>query len=223
VTRPPRAGRRKRGTTEVFAWLVEAGLTGVGVPTSLGGAGGDRDEAVRQVMRVRKTDPEAAAALASHQCVIGALLAGQNGGLRDRRIPALARGHRSGIWPSSAIDDMLHRGIAAVQVLSTGGALRLTGPLGRVDFGGRHPSVLLCPAQWSSAHPPGLALLDGDRDGLRFATLPPPADVASDARLASLDNVCFQAQEWVDADASRIAMTAELQVLHPMVRDWISR
>ncbi len=223
MTIPPTANRRTAGTPEVFAWLAEAGLTRVGVPTSLGGTGGGRDEALSEVMRVLRTDPEAAAALASHQCVIGALLAGRNVSLRDYRIPALARGDTSGIWPSSAIDDMLHRGTAAVQALEAGRGLKLTGPLGRVSFGGRQPMVLLCPIQWSAAHPPGLALLDGEQDGLRFAPLPPPGNGAPDMKLVSLDNVFFRAEDLVDADGSRIAMMAELQALHSTVRSWLER
>lgn len=220
---PSSDSRLTAGSPEVFARLAEAGLTRVGVPTSLGGTGGGRDEALREVMRLQQTDHEAAAALASHQCVIGVLLAGRNVGLRDHRIPALARGNILGIWPSSAIDDMLHRGIAAVQALETGQGLRLTGPLGHVNFGGRHPFVLLCPVQWSAAHPPGLALLDGEQDGLRLAALHPSVHGAPDRKLVSLDNVFFRAEEFVDADGSRIAMMAELQALHTTVRSWLDR
>jgi alkylation response protein AidB-like acyl-CoA dehydrogenase len=211
------------GTARIFAGLVDAGLTGVGVPTSLGGAGGARGAALIEVMRVGRTDPEAAAALASHQCVIGSLLAGRNVGLRDRRVPALARGELSGIWPSSAIDDMLHRGTATVQARDAAGGLLLAGPLGRVNFGERHPSVLLCPVQWSAAHPPGLALLDGDREGMRFAAQPRPGIGAPDTKLASLDDVYFSVDELVDADGSRIAMIAELQALHSIVGSWLER
>jgi hypothetical protein len=195
----------------------------VGVPTSLGGTGGDREQALREVTRVQRTDPEAAAALASHQCVIGALLAGRNVGLRGQRMPALARGDVSGIWPSSAIDDMLQRGTAAVQALEDGCGLRLTGPLGRATFGGRHPIALLCPVQWSAEHPPGLALLDGEQDGLRFAALPPPANGSPDTKLASLDNVFFRVEELVDADGSRIAMLGELRALHSILRSSLER
>src|SRR5512141_308001 len=123
--------RRTVRSMDVFAWLTEAGFTRVGVPASLGGTGGGREEAVSQVMRLQRTDAEAAAALASHQCVIGALLAGRNVSLRDNRVPALARGDRAGVWPSSAIDDMLHRGIAAVQALDAGRWQTLGGPVGR--------------------------------------------------------------------------------------------
>lgn len=215
------ASRATADRSEVFAGLAKAGLTRLGVPGALGGNGGGRDEVLREVLRVQQTDPAAAAALASHQCVIGALLAGRNVGLRQRRVPALARGDVSGIWPSSAMEDMLLRGTAAVQALAAGTGLSLTGPLGRVSFGGRCPIVLLCPVQWSSAHPPGLALLDGAQDGWRFAAAPSSADGATAATLASLENVFVRTEELVDVDGARIAMLAELQALHATVKRWL--
>jgi hypothetical protein len=118
---------------------------------------------------------------------------------------------------------MLHRGTAAVQARETARGTRLSGPLGRVNVGDRHPNVLLCPVQWSAAHPPGLALLDGEQEGLRFVRVPPARAGAPDATLASLDDVSFRAEELVDADGSRIAMTAEFQALHSAVRNWLDR
>jgi alkylation response protein AidB-like acyl-CoA dehydrogenase len=97
VTLPSTPRRRTARQQDVFAWLTEAGFTGVGVPASLGGTGGGREEALCEVTRLQQTDLEAAAVLASHQCVIGALLAGRNVALRDNRISALARGDRSGV------------------------------------------------------------------------------------------------------------------------------
>jgi hypothetical protein len=217
-----RAGRAA-GTPDVFAGLAEAGLTAVGVPTSLGGTGGGRDVALRAVMRVRQTDPGAAPVLASHQCVIGALLAGRNVGLCDDRVPALARGDTAGIWPSSAIDDMLHRGIAAAQVVEVGSVLMVTGPLGSVSVAARHPFVLLYPVQWSAAHAPGLALLDGAQHGLHLAALPTPDDGASGRQMASLDRAIFRAEDLVDKDGSRIAMMGELQTLHATIRSHLVR
>jgi hypothetical protein len=46
---------------------------------------------------------------------------------------------------------------------------------------------------------------------------------APGARLASLGNVFFRADDLVDADGSRIAMMAEIQALHSRVRRWIER
>jgi hypothetical protein len=118
---------------------------------------------------------------------------------------------------------MLHRGTAAVQALDGGHGSTLSGPAGRVSFRGRHPIALLCPVQWDVAHPPGLALLDGERVGLRFMALPAPGNGGPDIKLASLDNVLFRADDLVDTDGSRIAMMAELQVLHSTVRSWLER
>lgn len=219
---PSIVGGGAASTSQVFAWLRDAGLTRAGVPVALGGTGAGRTEALREVLRLQRMAPAAAAVLASHQGVIGALLAGRNVGLRHHRLPALTRGDIAGIWPSSAIEDMLQRGSAAVQALDDGHGPRLTGPLGRVDVGDLHPVLILCPVQWSSAHPPGLALLDGEQDGLRFAALPQAARGDVDTKLASLDNLRFEAATLIDEDGPRIALEADLQALHAIVRRWLA-
>lgn len=109
-----------------------------------------------------------------------------------------------------------------MQVVGAGNARRLAGPLGRVVCGVSQPIVLLCPIQWSAAHPPGLALLDGEREGLRFAALLSPVNAVPTTRVASLDNVLFRARDLVDVDGARIAMVSDVQVLHSIVRSWVS-
>lgn len=206
----------------LFGRLASQGLLALGVPTQLGGIGGQRQDVIQAVHRLAQAAPKAAAVLASHHGVLGALLAGRNLALRQRWVSALARGAFAGVWPGSAIEDMLQRGRAAVQPQGAAPGSGWYGPLGRMISMDPVPMLLAAPVQSSVEAPPQLALLLGNCSGLKWHTLPPSAGADPDLQLVSADNLPPCAADVMDPDAAYIAMTPEIQSLHAAVLHWLA-
>jgi hypothetical protein len=209
-------------SSALFSKLRSEGLLALGVPVKLGGIGGQRQDVVQAVHRLAQVAPKAAAVLASHHGVLGALLAGRNLALRQRWVPALARGAFAGVWPGSAIEDMLQRGRAAVQRQGDAPGSGWYGPLGRLISIDPVPMLLAGPVQSSIEAPPQLALLIGNCPGLRWHTLPPSASADRDLQLVSADSLPPCTRDVVDLDAARIAMAPEIQPLHAAVLHWLA-
>lgn len=205
----------------LFSKLKSQGLLALGVPVELGGSGGQRQDAVDAVHRLAHLAPKAAAVLASHHGILGALLAGCNLALRQRWVPALARGEFAGVWPGSAIEDMLQRGRAAVQPQGAAPESGWYGPLGRLISIDPIPMLLAGPMQSSVEDPPQLTLLLGDCPGLRWHTLP-SVGIDPDLHLVYADNLSPCPRNVIDLDAARIAMKPEMQPLHTAVLQWFA-
>lgn len=185
--------------------LASRGLLGLGVPRELGGQGGSWKDADAALMTLRRELPRAALTLASQRLTIQALLGSRNIALRDYRLAALLDGSVFGIWPAAAMAALADHAQAPVQMEDTGRGLRLSGPLGRIPEPTGEPFVLMCPVQWQPDRPPGIALLDGEQDGLHIRPTP-SANGAWLNPLAVLDKVFFREDELVESDASRLVM-----------------
>lgn len=80
----------------VLPRLAHAGLTGIGVPSALGGQGGDIRDAVRAVAALAEHSLAAAFAFWGHRVVTELLVQSGNAALRARWLPELLRGERAG-------------------------------------------------------------------------------------------------------------------------------
>lgn len=194
-----------RFASDLLPSLVREGVTRLAVPHAFGGVGGSQRDLAKSVLEIARTDPFAGTVIASHVAVIQALLLGRNVVLREVYAPQLVDGDLFGQWPAAAIDSMVERNLASVQATDTGGGLRLNGALGQVPAAGAMRSVIVCPIQWRSDAPPGLALLDGDQGGLgaqQDASSRPSAQRCG----LSLANVLFRPDELLDADGPRLVL-----------------
>lgn len=192
-----------QGNSARLLRLARSGWIGLGVPVALGGLGGVWDPAHPGLRALRLSDPVAALMLDSQHLTMQALLQGRNIALRDYRLPALLAGEVFGAWPSSAMEMVANQGRAAVLATDTGRGLRLSGPVGLLPAPGDLPWLLPCPVQWSETGPPGIALLDGEQQGLNLSR---SAGSPAHLRWASLDQLFFREDELLESDGARIAI-----------------
>jgi len=80
----------------VLPKLAEAGLFRVGVPSSLGGHGGDVTDAVAAIAAVSERSLAAGFVFWGHRSFIEYLLQSPNSAFRDRQLPDLLSGKRAG-------------------------------------------------------------------------------------------------------------------------------
>lgn len=82
--------------SEILPRLAEAGLTRIGVPVELGGAGGDLPDAVAAIAAVARQSMAAAFILWGHRSYTEFLLQSDNAALRERQLPDLLAGRIAG-------------------------------------------------------------------------------------------------------------------------------
>jgi alkylation response protein AidB-like acyl-CoA dehydrogenase len=76
--------------------LGKEGLFRLGVPRSLGGHGGTKEDVVRAVAVVAKRHPKSGVLLASQRLLIEVLLQAENIGVMEYQLPDLLDGHIGG-------------------------------------------------------------------------------------------------------------------------------
>jgi alkylation response protein AidB-like acyl-CoA dehydrogenase len=81
---------------EVLPKLAAAGVSGIGVPTALGGAGGSVADAIEAIADIATHSLSAAFVSWGHRTFIEYVVRSENGGLRERWLPALLRGEIAG-------------------------------------------------------------------------------------------------------------------------------
>ena len=81
--------------------LGKEGLFRLGVPRSLGGHGGTKEDVVRAVAVVAKRHPKSGVLLASQRLLIEVLLQAENIGVMEYQLPDLLDGHIGGNCASS--------------------------------------------------------------------------------------------------------------------------
>lgn len=190
---------------DCLQYIADAGLIGLGIPPAEGGQGGSEADLAMALQGLRKRWAFAAEVLQSQRLSVEALRRCRNRGLSEYRLPALLDGSVFGAWPGVAMQTLAQLGSASVLATDTGRGLRLSGPIGSI----LHPQgctfIVLSPVQWDAQHPPGLALLDSEQDGLH---LTPQAASGSPQRraLLTLDQLFFREDELLEADASQLVI-----------------
>jgi alkylation response protein AidB-like acyl-CoA dehydrogenase len=86
----------QRAAPQLLPQLVAAGYTRVGVPTALGGSGGDTVDVLRSIAGLAEVSFTAAFVLWSHRAMTEFLLRSDNAALRERWLPELMSGHWAG-------------------------------------------------------------------------------------------------------------------------------
>jgi alkylation response protein AidB-like acyl-CoA dehydrogenase len=118
------------GSDALLGRLAEAGLCAVGVPESLGGAGGDVTDAVEAIAQVSERSLTAAFVLWGHRTFIEYLLCSPNQALRDRLLPDLMSGRVAGATGLSNAMKFLS-GLEELQIVAEadGDGFRLNGTM----------------------------------------------------------------------------------------------
>lgn len=185
--------------------IADAGLIGLGIPRAEGGQGGSTADMAEALWDLRQRNAFAAEVLQSQRLSVEALRRCRNRGLREYRLPALLDGSVFGAWPAVAMQTLAELGSASVIATDTGRGLRLSGPIGSILRPQGCAFIVLSPVQWDAQRPPGLALLDGEQDGLQLTPLAPGEGPPRRA-LLTLDQLFFREDELLEADASRLVM-----------------
>ena len=118
------------GADALISRLAEAGLCAVGVPETLGGAGGDVADAVEAIAQVSERSLAAGFVLWGHRTFIEYLLGSPNQALRDRLLPDLLSGRVAGATGLSNAMKFLS-GLEELQIVAEadGDGFRLNGTM----------------------------------------------------------------------------------------------
>lgn len=188
-----------RSAASLLADLASSGFTGHGVPGEYGGGSARSGSSAELIKEAMREDMARGLVLVSQLATIHLLLASRNVALREHYVPQLVAGELFGSWPSAAMEMLLLKDESSVRALDTGRGMRLSGTVGRVLLPGSTRFLIASPITWNSAKGPGIALLDGDQDGLNLHQRPTGAYGNA---LASVDlsSVYSRDDEWLDVD-----------------------
>ncbi|MGO4716956.1 acyl-CoA dehydrogenase family protein [Bradyrhizobium sp. 2TAF24] len=195
--------------TELLPRLAGADLYRIGVPSHLGGAGGDVRGAVEAIAAVSRRSLAAGFVFWGHRTFIEYLLQSPNGALRDQLLPDLLAGHRAGATGLSNAMKFLS-GLEQLQVR----ARRVDAGL-RID--GKLPWVTnLQPAGFDVA-----AAIEGDGHQPAFV-----ASLASEddglTRSPDLALMAMRATSTAAIDLDDVRIGPE-RILHPNASEWLPK
>lgn len=143
--------------------LGKEGLFRLGVPRSLGGHGGTKEDVIRAVAAVAKRHPKSGVLLASQRLLIEALLQAENIGVMEYQLPDLLEGHIGGncaaSWPSESA-------VSLADARDTGRGWRMSGRFTALPNLDRDWFVVSVPVAFGTGTPYALVLLKSEEDGI---------------------------------------------------------
>jgi alkylation response protein AidB-like acyl-CoA dehydrogenase len=142
--------------------LARGGRLGIGIPSKHGGNGGDLPELFEAVVHTAMSSAAAARVYAVQRHFAEVLLACENVGLAEYRLPYILGGHISGActatWPE-------HAG-APLAAPEAGSGCTVHGVLHPVPNVGRHWYLVTGLLRMQAARAPSLVLLSSEQDGM---------------------------------------------------------
>jgi alkylation response protein AidB-like acyl-CoA dehydrogenase len=187
--------------------LAQAGAFRVGVPTELGGTGGDETDAVAEIARVSERSMTAGFVFWGHRTFIEYLLQTPNLPLRDRLLPDMLAGRVAGATGLSNAMKFLS-GLEELQVVARreSDGFRLDGKLPWVTN--------LRPAGFHVA----AAVAHADGPGAFVAVL--AHDAAGMTRTSDLDLMAMRGSDTAAIDVRAVRIDAGA-ILHPHAARWL--
>ena len=143
--------------------LGKEGLFRLGVPRSLGGHGGTKEDVVRAVAVVAKRHPKSGVLLASQRLLIEVLLQAENIGVMEYQLPDLLDGHIGGNCASSWPNDPA---VSLADARDTGRGWRMSGRFPALPNLDRNWFVVAVPVAFGTGKPYSMVLLKSEEDGI---------------------------------------------------------
>lgn len=186
---------------ELLTRLSAAGLTGIGVPRSLGGAGGTSRDMVDAVLKVARTSERAALVLACQRQFVEVLLRGHNPAAREHRLLYVLEGN---IPAACAVTWSIQQAVTPVLARDTGRGWLLSGRLPALPNLGGEWFMSSIPVDFGGSTY-AVALLSSDEDGVVVERRPSAAPAGIACAETALRKVFFREGEILEADGPRMA------------------
>lgn len=143
--------------------LGKEGLFRLGVPRSLGGHGGTKEDVIRAVAAVAKRHPKSGVLLASQRLLIEVLLQAENIGVMEYQLPDLLDGHIGGncaaSWPDTP-------NVHLADARDTGRGWRMSGRFPALPNLDRDWFLVAVPVAFGTGTPYSMVLLKSEEDGI---------------------------------------------------------